>query len=120
MLHGPHFSEPLPGNSVAECSVRTALSAGLLPAVRMPEISRFLGIVIRMYYEDHEPPHFHASYSGIKARIRIEPPGLLHGKLSPRVLAILVEWASLHQSELLENWKRLRAGKRPFPVPPLV
>ena len=97
----------------------TALSAGLLPAVRMPEISRFLGIVIRMYYEDHEPPHFHASYSGIKARIRIEPPGLLHGKLSPRVLAILVEWASLHQSELLENWKRLRAGKRPFPVPPL-
>jgi hypothetical protein len=85
----------------------------------MPEISRFLGIVIRMYYNDHEPPHFHATYSGAKARIRIEPLGLLHGTVPPRVLAILIEWGSLHQAELLENWSRLRADKPPFPVPPL-
>jgi len=85
----------------------------------MPEISRFLGIVIRMYYNDHGAPHFHASYGGVKARIRIEPPGLLSGTLPPRVLAILVEWGSLHQAELLENWSRLRDHKDPFPIAPL-
>lgn len=85
----------------------------------MPEISRFLGIVICMYYNEHGAPHFHASYGGANARIRIEPPGLLSGTLPPRVLAILVEWGSLHQAELLENWSRLREHKDPFPIAPL-
>ena len=86
----------------------------------MPEISRFLGIVISMYYDDHGRPHFHASYGGAEARILIEPLGLLDGRLPPRVLAILIEWGSLHQAELLENWSRLRVRKQPFPIPPLV
>ena len=62
---------------------------------RLPEISRFLGIVIRMYYREHGPPHFHATYGSASAQIRISPPGLLDGHLPPRVLAIVVEWDSL-------------------------
>ena len=85
----------------------------------MPEISRFLGIVIHMYFRDHEPPHFHARYGAAVARIRIAPIGLLGGSLPPRPLALAVEWASLHQGELLENWHRLRTERRPIRIPPL-
>ena len=65
----------------------------------MPEISRFLGIVIRMYFLDHDPPHFHAAYAGAEAQIRIRPLGVLGGTLPPRALALVVEWASLHEIE---------------------
>ena len=60
----------------------------------MPEISRFFGLVIRMFYLDHEPPHFHVAYSGVEAVIRIEPICLLKGNLPPRVFSLAVEWAS--------------------------
>jgi len=74
---------------------------------RMPEISRFFGIVIRMYFFDHDPPHFHAHHGDARARLRIDPLGLLDGDLPPRTLVIVVEWAKLHRDELLENWRRL-------------
>ncbi|NCP16258.1 DUF4160 domain-containing protein, partial [bacterium] len=51
----------------------------------MPEISRFFGIIITMYYSDHQPPHFHARYSGQKAQVTIEPVSILRGDLPPRV-----------------------------------
>lgn len=85
----------------------------------MPEISRFLGIVIRMYFLDHDPPHFHATYAGAEARIRIRPVGLRHGALPPRALALVVEWATLHQAELLENWRRLHADEPAAKIAPL-
>lgn len=85
----------------------------------MPEISRFLGIVIRMYFRDHSPPHFHASYGGADARVAITPPGVLDGRLPPRVLALVLEWAKLHQAELLANWRRLRTGEPPQRIAPL-
>lgn len=85
----------------------------------MPEISRFLGIVIRMYFADHEPPHCHASYGGEECQLRLTPVGLLEGSLPPRVLALVVEWASLHQAELHDNWRRLQAHKLPVRIPPL-
>jgi len=85
----------------------------------MPEISRFLGIVIRMYFQDHEPPHFHATYGGAEARVRISPIGLLDGDMPPRPLALAVEWATLHQAELLENWSRLRLKQPPVKIAPL-
>jgi hypothetical protein len=69
----------------------------------MPEISRFFGIVITMYYNDHAPPHFHARYSGQKALMAIETFTLLQGHLSPRVLGLVVEWAAQHRAELLAN-----------------
>ena len=85
----------------------------------MPEISRFLGIVIRMYYDDHMPPHFHAKYGTFTARVRIAPVGLLDGRLPPRSLALIVEWASLHEAELLANWDRVRRKEPPVRIPPL-
>jgi hypothetical protein len=85
----------------------------------MPEISRFLGIVIRMYFRDHEPPHFHARYGSSSARVRIAPVGLMDGKLPPRTLALVIEWASLHEAELLANWSLVRAGRRPMRIQPL-
>ena len=85
----------------------------------MPEISRFFGIVIQMYFADHEPPHFHASYGGAEATVRIDPICLLRGDLPPRVLALTVEWARIHRAELLENWRRLRVDGTWSPIAPL-
>jgi len=85
----------------------------------MPEISRFLGIVIQMYPRDHLPPHFHALYGDNDAIVGICPVALLQGRLSPRVLALIVEWAQQHQAELLANWDRLQRGQPPVPILPL-
>lgn len=74
----------------------------------MPEISRFLGIIITMYYNDHPPPHFHVRYNQEKALINIENLSILEGKLTPRILGLVIEWAAIHQTELLENWQRAR------------
>ncbi len=71
----------------------------------MPELSRFFGISIVMYYNDHEPPYFHVRYGDQKAVIGIEPLSLTDGELSPRVMGLVMEWASMHKSELVENWK---------------
>jgi hypothetical protein len=74
----------------------------------MPEISRFFGIIIAMYHNDHTPPHFHVRYAGQKAIVAIAPLVLLRGRLSPRVLGMVMEWASLHQDELLADWELAR------------
>ena len=74
----------------------------------MPEISRFLGIIITMYYNDHPPPHFHVRYNQQKAIIDIQNLSILEGKLTPRVFGLVIEWAAIHQAELLANWQRAR------------
>lgn len=74
----------------------------------MPEISRFFGIVITMHYNEHPPSHFHVRYSGQKAIIAIPSLTLLRGSLSPRVFGMVMEWATLHQSELMDNWELAR------------
>ena len=86
----------------------------------MPEISRFFGIVIRMYYNDHNPPHFHARYGTHEAVVGIDPLAVLAGDLPARAAALVLEWAALHQQELMENWVRLRRAQPPQPVAPLV
>jgi hypothetical protein len=85
----------------------------------MPEISRFFGIVITMYFEDHPPPHFHVRYGSAKAIFAIEPPGLLEGQLSPRTLGLVSEWAALHRNELLANWSRARQQEPLTRIAPL-
>jgi hypothetical protein len=70
----------------------------------MPELSRFFGIVVMMFYNDHPPPHFHVRYSGQKAIIAIESLAILEGRLSPRALGLVMEWAALHRQELREAW----------------
>ncbi|MBW4554097.1 MAG: DUF4160 domain-containing protein [Aphanocapsa sp. GSE-SYN-MK-11-07L] len=85
----------------------------------MPEISRFYGIIVTMYYNDHAPPHFHVRYGQQKAIIAIESLGLLEGELRSRALGLVVEWASQHQEELRDNWKLARQNSPLDPVPPL-
>ena len=72
----------------------------------MPEISRFYGIVIRMYFGDHPPPHFHAEYSGASAVIDIENVSIISGSLPPRAMGLVTEWSLLHQDELRDMWNR--------------
>ena len=70
----------------------------------MPELSRFFGIIILMFFDDHPPPHFHVRYGQQKAIVSIETLAVLDGRLSPRVLGLVVEWASLHRLELRKAW----------------
>jgi len=69
----------------------------------MPQVSRFFGIIIRMYYNDHQPPHFHAQYNEYLAEIAIETFEIIEGELPRRVLSLVLEWAVLHREELREN-----------------
>jgi hypothetical protein len=74
----------------------------------VPEVSRFYGIVIRMYFEDHSPPHFHAYYGEYDALINIHTMAVISGRLPPRALGLVIEWALLHQDELQTAWERAR------------
>ena len=74
----------------------------------MPEISRFLGIVIYMYFVDHNPPHFHVEYNEYEAQIDIEELKVIQGKLPPRVYGLVIEWAAQHKKELIFNWNEGR------------
>ena len=73
----------------------------------MPEISRFLGIVIYLYFNDHPPPHFHVKYNEYRAKIAIDNLSLLESSLPSRVLGLVIEWAEIHKTELLTNWESL-------------
>ena len=85
----------------------------------MPEICRFLGIIIAMYYNDHSPPHFHARYGEAKAEIEIQTLTVLAGKLPPRALGLVIEWASQHQEELLMDWELARQQQQLKAIKPL-
>ena len=85
----------------------------------MPEICRFFGIIVRMYFDEHDPPHFHAIYGNEEAQFTIEPIRLLNGNLPSRAQSMVFEWAALHQRELAENWRLLRADQPAQKLPPL-
>ena len=85
----------------------------------MPQISRFLGIIISMYFDDHNPPHFHAQYNKYKVQIRINDLSIIEGKLPPRVLGLVIEWAMLHKKELVENWKCIEQKQSLNKIEPL-
>ncbi|CAN5235762.1 DUF4160 domain-containing protein [soil metagenome] len=86
----------------------------------MPQISTFLGIVIRMFYRDHNPPHFHAVYAEHEGLIDINNLELIGGKLPPRVLGLVIEWTALHQNELIDNWNRAKQQEPLQAIAPLV
>lgn len=73
----------------------------------MPEISRFLGIVIKMFFSDHAPPHFHAEYGDYKAIFSIDDLGMTEGNFPPKARSLVIEWASLNQEELRKNWESM-------------
>lgn len=85
----------------------------------MPEVSRFFGIVIRIFFSDHDPPHLHADYGGHEALIEIETLAILRGELPRRALAMVLEWGVIHREELRRNWLLARSGKPVEPITPL-
>lgn len=84
----------------------------------MPEISRFYGIIITMFVNEHNPPHFHVEYQDYKAMITIED-GIIMGTLPRRALNLVYEWLDLHKNELLENWKRIESNQNLQKIEPL-
>jgi hypothetical protein len=85
----------------------------------MPEVSRFYGIIIQIYYGDHPPPHFHALYAGSVAKIAIGTLEIIDGSLPQRALSLVHDWASLHQQELFEAFNRAAALEAPGKIAPL-
>jgi hypothetical protein len=86
----------------------------------MPEICRFLGISIIMYFNDHNPPHYHVKYNEFRAILEIGTSRVMEGELPPRVLGLVVEWAGLHSAELLEDWELIRTAGTYKQIAPLV
>jgi hypothetical protein len=84
----------------------------------MPEISRFLGIVIGIFYSEHGVAHFHAVYGEYEISVEVES-GKIHGQFPARALRLVLEWASLHREELIENWQLARQGQPLRSIAPL-
>lgn len=76
----------------------------------MPTIAVFYGIVIQMYWRDHAPPHLHAFYQGFEGLISLDTGEVIGGRLPPSAARILRQWVLLRKAELMENWRRARAG----------
>ncbi|MDQ2773957.1 MAG: DUF4160 domain-containing protein [Acidobacteriota bacterium] len=85
----------------------------------MPTISAFYGILIQMFWNDHPPPHFHVRYSDSKARVNIETLTVRSGKLPRTAERLVLEWAQIHQHELMENWLLCERQERPANIDPL-
>ena len=84
----------------------------------MSEISRFYGIIITMYFPDHNPPHFHVRHNEFRALINIST-GEITGSMSRRALELVYKWMDLHKEELWENWKRMEKGEPMNTIKPL-
>jgi len=86
----------------------------------MPELSRFLGITIAMYFKDHNPPHFHVLYNEYDAAIEINTLSVIDGKVPPRILGLALEWAEMHKEELIEDWDLIQSTGKYNKIQPLV
>ena len=84
----------------------------------MPEISRFYGLVIYMFFNEHNPPHFHVKYQEYEAIIEIEN-GMIKGEFPRRALKMAFDWLDIHKEELLENWKLMEKRKPLNKIDPL-
>jgi len=85
----------------------------------MPEISRFYGIIIAMFYSDHNPPHFHARYGRHGVVVDINTLRILEGAVPPRALGLVIEWAAQHRQELLDDWRLARDNQPLRRIEPL-
>ena len=84
----------------------------------MPVLSRFLGIIIAMYWDNHAPPHFHAKYSEYEITVNILT-GVVEGKFPKRALRHVLEWYELHKDELIKDWELCENDEAPNPIEPL-
>ncbi|MEI6805577.1 MAG: DUF4160 domain-containing protein [Myxococcaceae bacterium] len=85
----------------------------------MPTISSFYGIMIQIFWGDHSPPHFHALYGEFEVLININTLEVMRGTMPRRALILVLEWASLHREELMEDWKLCEARQTPKKIEPL-
>jgi hypothetical protein len=85
----------------------------------MPELSRFYGIIIRMFYGDHPPPHFHAVDQGEEIKVNIHTLEVIEGGISRRAQALVLEWAVLHRAELRQAWEAASLNQEPSKIQPL-
>lgn len=85
----------------------------------MPTISMFYGILIQMFWDDHAPPHFHALYAEYEVLIDIQTFEVIKGAMPRRALALILEWASEHRAELLEDWVLCEQNQPPKKIAPL-
>lgn len=85
----------------------------------MPTLSVFYGILIQMFWADHAPPHFHALYAEFEALIDIRTLEVMRGSLPRRALALVLEWATLHREELMEDWNLCASKQTPRKIHPL-
>ena len=85
----------------------------------MPTISTFYGILIQMFWDEHAPPHFHATYGEYKATVNIRNLCVGEGALPRRAAQLVLDWAELHQNELLADWDLCQANQHPKPIDPL-
>ena len=86
----------------------------------MPEISRFYGISAKMYYDEHNPPHFHAEYGSMKALINIHTAAVITGALPNRQLKMVLAWCEIHKEELMRNWELARDNQQLNRIAPLI
>ena len=84
----------------------------------MPEISRFLGIIISIYYNEHNPPHFHAEYGEFQITVEIES-GIVNGKFPRRAMSAVLEWYTIYKEELMQDWELSVKGKPLKKIKPL-
>ena len=85
----------------------------------MPTLSMFYGILIKMFFDDHQPPHFHAEYGEYELVVTINPIKIIKGNAPNRVKSMVLEWTALHQEELLQDWELCKTMKNPLPIAPL-
>ncbi len=85
----------------------------------MRELRRFYGIIIRMFYGDHAPPHFHAVYQGEAIKVNINTLEVMEGDMSRRARALVLEWAALHRAELRQAWELASRNQEPSKIAPL-
>jgi len=85
----------------------------------MPQVSRFYGISVYLYYRDHAPPHFHAIYGDREALVEIGTARIMEGSLPRRARKLVLDWAQLHEAELRQDWDLAQANQPLIPIPPL-
>jgi Ser-tRNA(Ala) deacylase AlaX len=85
----------------------------------MPTISVFYGLIIRMFYQDHSPPHIHIDYQGENTTVAIKTGEILEGKLSNRNKKLIDAWIEIHEDELLANWELCKNAEKPLKIKPL-
>ena len=85
----------------------------------MPTLSFFYGVQIQMFWNDHAPPHFHATYGEHEALVDIRTLAIMEGTLPPRAWSLVMEWGALHQKDLLGNWELCTKKQPPLKIPPL-